>query len=648
MQIGQRIAEKEGSVAARRRSWRTRLLRFGRDGTVDIVAGSVVAGLAGLAYEVIGGRAYGTEGFAPVSALLTLHFLVFVVVLIPLEQVTIRRLALDANRPGVPVGAVSVVLATAAGAGVVAFVLRGRLFDDNAAFTMLVVASVLAHGFFALARGYLAGKRRFRSYGLASGAAAVLRLAVAGFVVVLSAGAAWFGLALAVGPLAVLGWRSFSGPRTQVAMGRTGVIDTTAAEGHYVAGLMLASAASQAMLLAGPVIAALLGAPAATVSIVFVTFSVARAPLSLVHNLVARIVPPLTRMADRGEDDRLARLARRTGLAALGPGVGGYAVAAPLGPPFIGLMFGQLFRPSPVATGLVGSGVMVAVGALVVGQVFVARGDTHRLATAWLGAILAGGLALVVPISDPATRVAASFVVGEVAAMALLVGQAARAPSEQRRVSSRGRDGYRTTKRLIDIVVASVLLIAAAPVIAGVATVVLLRSGRPVLFGQIRIGQHGRSFRLWKFRTMEVDGDADVLGNHLDDLRRAPADGSVSLQIPNDPRITPIGRFLRRWSLDELPNLWNVLAGDLSLVGPRPLLAEEIAVIASEIGRDAVMKRAEVPQGITGLAQVEGRDDIGLVERSLLDERYVAERSTSLDLWILVRTVVSVVRYRGA
>lgn len=366
MQVRQQTAIDKGSVPAARRSWRSRLLRLGRDGTVYILIGSVVAGLAGLAYEVIGGRSFGTEGFAPVSALLTIHFLVFVVVLIPLEQVIVRRLTMDALRPGVPVGAVSVVFTTAVGAGAVAYILRARLFGDDAVFAVLVVAGVLGHGFFALARGYLAGRRRFRSYGMASGAAAVLRLAVAGLVVALSAGAAWFGLALAIGPLAVLAWRAFSGSGPEAARGRIAVIDTAAAEGHYVAGLMLASAASQAMLLAGPVIVALLGAPPATVSIVFVTFSVARAPLSLVHNLIARTVPPLTQMAARGEHVRLVRLARGMGVATLGLAVVAYAIAAPFGPASIGLVFGASFRPDPVAVGLVGSGVVVATGALVV------------------------------------------------------------------------------------------------------------------------------------------------------------------------------------------------------------------------------------------------------------------------------------------
>ena len=643
----QQLVRDEGSVRRARRSWLGRGLRFGHDGTLEILVGSVVAGLAGLAYEVMGGRSLGTDGFAPVSALLTFHFLVFVVILGPLEQVTIRRLTLDADRPGVPVGAISTVLATALGAGAMALVLRARLFDGDAVYAGLVVASVLSHGLFALARGYLAGRGRFRSYGMVSGAAAVLRLALAWLVVAASAGAAWFGLALAVGPLVVLAWRVFAPAADQAGQGRPAVIDTAAAEGHYVAGLMLASAASQAILLAGPLIAALLGASPATISIVFVTFSVARAPLSLGHNLIARIVPPLTRLAAGGEYDRLVRLTRALGAATLGLAVAAYAVAALAGPALISFVFGSSFRPDPVAVGTVGSGVVVATGALVIGQVFVARGDTHRLATAWLGAMIAGALALLAPIDDPATRVAVAFVVGEVAAMSLLVGEAARAPRLRTQGGRPDRAGYRAAKRALDLVVAAGLLVVTAPVMFVVAVALLAGSGRPILFGQVRVGRHGQPFRLWKFRTMRVDGDPEVLGHHLDDLRRSGGSGGVDLHIPDDPRITPVGRFLRRWSLDELPNLWNVLAGDLSLVGPRPLLAEEVAVIASSIGDDAASRRSEVPPGITGLAQVEGRDDIGLADRAALDERYVAERSMSLDVWLLIRTLVSVARHRG-
>ena len=618
-----------------------------RDGTLDIFFGSVLAGIAGLAYEVIGGRSLGADGFAPVTALLTLHFLAFVVVLIPLEQVTIRRLTLDAYRPGIPVGALSVIMATAIGVGLVGWVLRDQLFQGDGAFAFLVTATVLTHGVFVLARGYLAGRRRYRSYGMASGAAAVFRLAIAGVVVAVAGGAVWFGVALVLGPLAVLAWRAFAPSVDEASAEGSAVVDTASAEGRYVAGLMLASAASQAMLLAGPIATALLGATSAVVSVVFVTFSVARAPLSLGYNLIARLVPPLTRLAASGAHGRLTRLARQIGLATVVIGTFGYGLAAWLGPPVIGFLFGNEFRPGATFTGLVGAGVIVAAGSLAVGQIFVARGDTHRLADAWLIAVAAGAVSLALPIQDPATRVAVAFLTGEVVALASLMLAAEKAPHSRSSSTTGARPGYQVAKRTFDLVVAGGLAIVFLPVIVVVGIAVLGGSGRPAFFAQSRVGRHGEQFRLWKFRTMAVDGDPTVFGHHLEELRSHGADDGADLHIRNDPRVTRVGRFLRRWSLDELPNLWNVITGDLSLVGPRPLLAQEVAVIANELGDEAAQRRADVRPGITGLAQVEGRDDIGLAERSAHDMRYLEQRSMSVDLWILVRTAVSVFRYRG-
>ncbi len=621
--------------------------RLRRDGTFDILVGSILAGLAGLAYEVIGGRSLGTDGFAPISALLTLHFLAFVVVLIPLEQVTIRRLTLDPLRPGVPVGALSVIVATAAAVGFAGWTLRNRLFNGDGTFAWLVVATIATHGLFVLARGYLAGRRRFRSYGMASGAAAVFRLAVAGVVVAVAAGPVWFGMALALGPLVVLAWRAFEPSVDEPSAGGSPIVDAASVEGRYMTGLMLASAASQAMLLAGPIATALLGATSAAVSIVFVTFSVARAPLSLGYNLIARIVPPLTRMAAAGAHRRLALLARRIGIATVLLAAVGYGLAAWLGPPVIGFLFGTEFRPAAAFTGLVGSGVIVAAGSLAVGQIFVARGDTHRLADAWLVAVAAGAISLLLPLEDPALRVAVAFLAGEVVALSSLAVSAKRKPQDPRASTTGARPGYQIAKRSFDLVVGSILVIVFLPLMMVVAIAVLVGSGRPVFFAQYRVGRNGDPFRLWKFRTMVLDGDPAVFNRHLDELRGNGNARREDLHIHDDPRITRVGGFLRRWSLDELPNLWNVIKGDLSLVGPRPLLADEVAVIANELGDEAAQRRAAVRPGITGLAQVEGRDDIGLAERSAHDMRYLAHMSISLDLWILVRTAVSMFRYRG-
>jgi lipopolysaccharide/colanic/teichoic acid biosynthesis glycosyltransferase len=179
-------------------------------------------------------------------------------------------------------------------------------------------------------------------------------------------------------------------------------------------------------------------------------------------------------------------------------------------------------------------------------------------------------------------------------------------------------------KRIFDIVVALVLLVLLAPVMLVVALVVRLADGSPVLFRQVRPGLGGVPFGLCKFRTMSEARDA---GGEL------LADGA---------RLTPLGAFLRRASLDELPQLFNVLRGDMSLVGPRPLLMEYLPLYDAEQAR-----RHAVRPGITGWAQVNGRNAIGWPERLALDVWYVDHQSFALDLRILVMTVGRVLGGRG-
>ena len=174
-------------------------------------------------------------------------------------------------------------------------------------------------------------------------------------------------------------------------------------------------------------------------------------------------------------------------------------------------------------------------------------------------------------------------------------------------------------KRAFDILVAGVCLIAIMPVALLVAAAILIGMGRPVLFRQSRPGLHGRIFTLNKFRTMSESRDA--AGNLL-------GDGS---------RLTPLGRLLRRTSLDEIPQLWNVLAGDMSLVGPRPLLIRYLPLYS-----DSQRRRHDVRPGITGWAQVNGRNATSWEERFRLDVWYVDHRSFWLDLKILALTALRV------
>lgn len=179
-------------------------------------------------------------------------------------------------------------------------------------------------------------------------------------------------------------------------------------------------------------------------------------------------------------------------------------------------------------------------------------------------------------------------------------------------------------KRLFDIVVSFTGLVVAAPLLAVVALLVRVRLGAPVLFRQRRPGLNGAPFEMIKFRTMR---DAtDEAGNPL----------------PDAERMTPLGRWLRATSLDELPELWNVLRGDMSLVGPRPLLMEYLPLYWGDQAR-----RHEVRPGITGWAQVNGRNAISWEERFALDVWYVDNRSFWLDLKILAMTAGRVVAREG-
>ena len=191
-------------------------------------------------------------------------------------------------------------------------------------------------------------------------------------------------------------------------------------------------------------------------------------------------------------------------------------------------------------------------------------------------------------------------------------------------------------KRPFDLVVGTIALLGALPLILCLALAVLLDSSGPAFFGQERVGRNGRRFRMWKLRSMQADCDQAV-------HRRAAArwfagrpasDGYKSL---DDPRITRLGRLLRRTNLDELPQLFNVVKGDMTLVGPRPAIPYELAHY-----RSADFRRLSVPPGITGLWQVNRRDRLSATEMMDLDLRYVQQASPWLDLRILFMTVPAV------
>jgi Undecaprenyl-phosphate galactose phosphotransferase WbaP len=197
-------------------------------------------------------------------------------------------------------------------------------------------------------------------------------------------------------------------------------------------------------------------------------------------------------------------------------------------------------------------------------------------------------------------------------------------------------------KRVFDLVVTAVLGCAALPLIGLIALLVRVSSPGSIFYGQERIGRFGRRFKAWKFRTMLPDADA-ILARYLEAHPELAAEWKANHKLKHDPRVTWIGHWLRVTSLDELPQVWNVLAGEMSLVGPRPIVAAEV----DKYGEDYSAYVKAVP-GITGLWQVSGRNNTTYEERVALDVYYVQNWSLWLDIYILACTAKVVLLREGA
>ena len=200
-------------------------------------------------------------------------------------------------------------------------------------------------------------------------------------------------------------------------------------------------------------------------------------------------------------------------------------------------------------------------------------------------------------------------------------------------------------RRALDVGVAAIVLLLMAPVMAVVALTVRLSSPGPVFFRQRRLGRSMRPFTVLKFRTMRADADSALHRDYVrsligTDAPENPPDNLYKLVV--DPRVTKVGRFLRSWSLDEVPQLWNVLRGEMSLVGPRPVIEYEV-----EQYPDWYLRRFAVKPGLTGLWQVSGRNEKTYEEMVRYDIDYAERRSLWLDLRILARTALVVMRRQG-
>ncbi len=203
-------------------------------------------------------------------------------------------------------------------------------------------------------------------------------------------------------------------------------------------------------------------------------------------------------------------------------------------------------------------------------------------------------------------------------------------------------------KYLLDIILLIFILPISIIVLPIISILILILDSKPIIYSQYRVGLNGKEFRLYKFRTMTESSDESIHEDHYKNLSlNKNIHPSLSpddpIRIENDDRITNIGSFLRKTSLDELPNILNVLFGQMSFVGPRPLVKYE-----SDLYGEYLESRNSIKPGITGLAQIQGRLDLSLQERLYWDLIYVEKKSFIYDLQIIIKTIISVISRRGA
>jgi O-antigen/teichoic acid export membrane protein len=387
---------------------------FRAPGTRFMVAGGLIGALGAYVFQLYGGRMLGPEAFAPVSVLWTVFFILATVLLVPVEQYVTREVV--SGRKTLPqdlvAAGIMTVIGGVLGAGFVALNLRS-LFNSDPQYIAHIVLLMIGYALVFVGKGVLAGARQFAKVGWAMVIETTARLAAAVVFLTLATSATSLGWAMVAGGFAVLvlrWWKYDNGDRQAPASPSRG----------FLSGYAGGTASSQLLLGGAPIAVAALGASPALISIVFVTFTLYRAPLTLIFALQGRVLPYLVGLARDKDDFRLGRVARQvvmfgTGLAVLGALVG-WLVGAEV----VALLFGEEFTPGQTMAMLVAGGVMAAASAQVTSQVLVAEGRTGRLTWAWLGGLVVGILVMLLVTGEPDIQVAVGFAAGEATALGLM------------------------------------------------------------------------------------------------------------------------------------------------------------------------------------------------------------------------------------
>jgi O-antigen/teichoic acid export membrane protein len=349
----------------------------------------------------------------------TVMFLVFTVLLLPVEQYVTRHLTMSGgqtggDRTGILLVGATIALGIALGVGFVLATLD-RFFDGAAVYAVVMLINLAGRSLLAVARGFLAGRRRFHAYGAAIAIEAAALVLLALVAASLRPTTLAFAVAMSLGPFSVLLIRPFSGGYRGAPLQ-----DATPQGLGFLGPLIIATGASQLVLSVGPIVVGFVGGTAAAISVFFITFTLFRGPVTSSYNIVARVLPDFTALAARGEQHRLSAWAGKLGLIGVATmivfGVSGWI----LGPTVVDLLYGGEFRPSSHLAALGAAGVGAALIALFLNQIYIARGETGRMALVWVSSLMVAGVVLVLTSSEPVIRVGTAFLVGEATAMVLL------------------------------------------------------------------------------------------------------------------------------------------------------------------------------------------------------------------------------------
>ncbi|MGB5433465.1 MAG: hypothetical protein WBO21_10695, partial [Acidimicrobiia bacterium] len=315
-------------------------------GTAAMILGTMVSAFSVYVYQVIAGRMLGTDEFAPIGVMWTVMFLVFTVLLLPVEQYVTRHLTITGgqtagDRTGIVLVGGTIVVGIVLGVGFVLATLD-RFFDGAPVYAAVMLVNLGGRSMLAIARGYLAGRRRFHAYGAAIAIEGVALVVLSLFVAAVSPTTLAFAIAMSLGPLSVLLVRPFSGGY------RGEPLQDASAQGiGFLGPLIIATGASQLVLSVGPIVVGFVGGTAAAISVFFITFTLFRGPVTSSYNIVARVLPDFTSLAARGEQHRLSAWAGKLGLIGVATmivfGVSGWI----LGPTVVDFLYGGEFRPSP-------------------------------------------------------------------------------------------------------------------------------------------------------------------------------------------------------------------------------------------------------------------------------------------------------------